>query len=78
MPTALPAGHYWLSVVANQNYTTDNQWFWTLNGTIHNDAAVWREPCSGCFICNFWCDLSNVVGYSADLAFTLKGVSKSA
>ena len=74
----LRAGHYWVSVVANQNFSTDSQWFWTLNGTIHNYAAMWQNQGTDEGGCNFWCDLSNVVGYSADLAFTLKGVSKSA
>ena len=74
----LRAGHYWVSVVANQNFSTDSQWFWTLNGTIHNDTAVWQNPHSSYGTCYTWCDLFNVVGYSADLAFTLKGSSKSA
>ncbi len=70
----LRAGHYWVSVVANQNYTTDGQWYWTLNGTIHNDAAVFESPGCGWSCCDTWCDLfPNVLGYSADFAFTLKG-----
>jgi hypothetical protein len=74
----LGAGHYWVSVVANQNFSTDSQWFWTLNGTIHNYAAMWQNQGTDEGGCNFWCDLYDVIGYSADLAFTLKGLSKSA
>ena len=70
----LRAGHYWVSVVANQNFSTDSQWFWTLNGTIHNYGAKWQNPGNGCCgLCTSWCDLSELIGYSADLAFTLKG-----
>ena len=69
----LGAGHYWVSVVANQNFSTDSQWFWTVNSTIHNYAAMWQNQGTDEGGCNFWCDLFNVIGYSADLAFTLKG-----
>ncbi len=71
----MKAGHYWVSVVANQNYSSGNQWFWTLNGTIHRDDAMWENPGGGFGLdqCVTWCDPSNVIGYSADLAFTLKG-----
>jgi hypothetical protein len=71
----MKAGHYWVSVVANQNYSSGNQWFWTLNGTIHKDDAMWENPGGGFGLdqCVTWCDLSNVIGYSDDLAFTLKG-----
>jgi hypothetical protein len=68
----LGAGHYWVSVVANQNYTTDSQWYWTLNGTVHNDDAQWQNPCGFC-ICETWCTTDGVIGYTADMAFTLKG-----
>ncbi len=71
----LRAGHYWVSVVANQNFSTDSQWFWTLNSTIHNYGAKWQNPSNNgcCGLCDSWCDLSETIGYSADLAFTLKG-----
>ena len=68
----LGAGHYWVSVVANQNYTTDSQWFWTLNGTIHNYDAVWQNP-SDWGICPTWCTTYSLLDYTADTAFTLKG-----
>ena len=75
----LRAGRYWVSVVANQNFSTDSQWFWTLNGTIHHYDAMWQNPASGCCgICPTWCTTFDLLGYSADLAFTLKGSSRLA
>ena len=44
----LKSGHYWVSVVANCGFlTVCGQWGWYLNGTIHNDAAVWENPGNG-------------------------------
>jgi len=70
----LKAGHYWVSVIANQN-NTSSVWYWTLNGTIHKDDAMWENPGGGFGLdqCVTWCGLSNVIRYSGDLAFTLKG-----
>ena len=64
---------YWVSVVANQQFSTDSQWFWSMNGTIHGNDAQWQNPGGGFGICPTWCGTVNVVGYTADFAFTLKG-----
>lgn len=68
---------YWVSVVANQSFATDSQWFWGLNGTINGAKAQWENPNDGFGLsqCVTWCDASNL-GYSDDAAFTLKGTSR--
>lgn len=74
----LKAGTYWVSVQANQNFSTDSQWYWAGNGTIHGSDAQWQNPGGGFGLtqCTSWCDASNVFGYTADLSYKLIGVQR--
>lgn len=72
----LKSGTYWVSVVANQNFSTDSQWYWAGHQPITGFNAQWQNPGGGFGICPTWCDASNVFGYSADLSFTIKGSHK--
>jgi subtilisin family serine protease len=46
-PAVLPAGTYWLSVQANQNFTPNGQWGWTDRTVTSNNGAAWRNPGGG-------------------------------
>ena len=46
-PVTLPAGAYWLSVQANQDYLEDQQWYWTNRTVPSNYPAAWRNPLDG-------------------------------
>jgi hypothetical protein len=68
----LKAGHYWVSVVADINFTAGaGEWGWELSSVIHNDPAVWRNPGGG-GSCETWTTLDECFGYSDDLMFGLK------
>jgi hypothetical protein len=58
---------YWVSVVANLNFTQGGEWGWITNTTVHGHRAVWENP--GGDACKTWCHINN------DLAFDLKGTS---
>src|ERR1051325_2330025 len=64
---------YWGSVIANQNFGTDSQWYWDANQSSNGAHGQWQNPGGGFGICPTWCDDSTVFGYSTDLAFALKG-----
>lgn len=60
----LKAGHYWVSVVANVNYSSGGEWGWFEDANVQNDSAVYRDAGSG------WQSLD------ADLMFDLRGTTK--
>jgi hypothetical protein len=76
----LKSGHYWVSVVANCGFLTGcGQWGWYLNGTIHNDAAVWENPGNGFGTgCTTWGTITKCEAgaYTGDFMFDLQGTSK--
>lgn len=74
----LKAGHYWVSVQVNCNYLSGcGEWGWTMNGTAHNDAAVWQQPGNGAGTgCTSWATLTTCFGYTGDFMFELQGKSK--
>jgi hypothetical protein len=43
----LTAGTYWVSVVANMNFTPSGQWGWNDRTVTSNNPAVWRNPGGG-------------------------------
>ena len=49
LPTvcALPAGTFWLSVQANQNFTPNGQHFWSDRTVQSGSEAAWRNPGNG-------------------------------
>lgn len=44
---ALAAGTYWVSVVANMNFTPSGQWGWSDRTVTSNNPAAWRNPGGG-------------------------------
>lgn len=66
---------YWVSVVANCDFTTCGQWGWIQNTTTHNDPGQWENPGDGFHTgCTTWTDTSTCTGLSSDdYAFDLKG-----
>lgn len=44
---ALAAGHYWVGVIANMNFTPSGQWGWTDRTVTSNSPAAWRNPGGG-------------------------------
>ena len=44
---ALTAGTYWVSVIANMNFTPGGQWGWGDRTTTSNSPAAWRNPGGG-------------------------------
>lgn len=45
---SLKPGHYWLSIVADQNFTIGNgQWSWASSADTFNSPAMWRNPGGG-------------------------------
>jgi len=71
---------YWVSVVANCNFSGCGQWGWVENKTIQNDPAQWENPGGGFGTsCTTWGMNATCLGssiYSGDYAFDLKGKSK--
>lgn len=76
LPTKLKlkAGHYWVSVQANQNFATTGQWAWEGRSTISNDQAEFQQPGNGYATgCTTWTANGTCFGVSDDLMFDLKG-----
>jgi hypothetical protein len=46
-PCVLPAGTFWVSVVANLNFTPGGQWGWQDRTVTANNPAAWRNPGGG-------------------------------
>lgn len=70
----LKAGHYWVGVVANMDYTAHHYLEWGWDGTaIQNDPAMWENPGGGFGVCASWGTNSSCLGYSQDDMFDLKG-----
>ncbi len=72
----LKAGRYWVSVVANCNYTAGcGAWAWETRSPIVGDDAMWQEPglTTGC---KTWGTLTNCLSDPGDFMFALKGKSK--
>jgi hypothetical protein len=69
----LKHGHYWVSVVANQNYLSTGEWGWEGNATINNDPAQWENPGGGFGVgCTTWGPNSSCLGYNQDDMFDIK------
>jgi hypothetical protein len=73
----LGPGHYWMAVQANQDFTTNGQWFWRNRSVQSNSAAAWENPGGGFAVgCITWdvrttC-LTNTAG-QPDQVFRLDG-----
>jgi len=73
----LGPGLYWVSVQANQNFTTNGQWGWTDRTVSVNSGAAWRNPGNGYNTnCSAWGRRSTTCGIDAsapDQVFRLLG-----
>jgi hypothetical protein len=74
----LKSGHYWISVVANDNFTsTGYEWGWDETTAIHGDNAVWENPGAGFGVgCTTWTEVGTCIGTNGDFAFDLQGSAK--
>jgi hypothetical protein len=64
-PVRLRAGTYWVSVVANQNFDPDGQWYWQTRTIANGSEAAWQNPGDGFGTgCTTW---SNMQTCNADL-----------
>jgi hypothetical protein len=67
-------GRYWVSVVANMDFTTGGEWGWETQTTSQGGAALWQNPGGGFGSCTTWGTTGNCVSNGAgDLMFTLRG-----
>lgn len=80
----LKAGHYWVSVQANLDFSSPaEQWYWDTNTTPLGSAAAWQDPNGGWAAlgvpsdCNKWKTLSYCLAGSGDWMFALKGKDKT-
>lgn len=69
----LPAGIYWLSVVADEDFLTFGQWYWATQATQTGNPAYWQNPNDGFgTTCTSWSIVTTCIGNSdPDLAFRL-------
>jgi hypothetical protein len=72
----LKAGHYWVSVIANEEYDPSGEWGWMVNSVQHEDQAMWQNPHRGFDICPTWGAVESCVDQGPDLMFDLRGASQ--
>src|SRR2546423_8510571 len=41
------AGHYWISVQVNMDFSTGGEWGWERNSIVHDNPAAWQNPGDG-------------------------------
>lgn len=65
VPTRIPAGPAWVSVVANMSFTVGGEWGWELSSNNKNHAnSDWENPGNGLSTgCTTWQPVQNCVGY---------------
>jgi VWFA-related protein len=72
----LPAGRYWISVQANQDFPAAGQWAWVERSVQRERPAAWRNPGGGYDSpCDDWGRLASTClsGHDPDLLFRLRG-----
>jgi hypothetical protein len=68
----LRAGTWWVSLVANIDFSAGGEWGWNTNPTVQGSEAVWEDPSGQS--CTSWTPLHVCFGGSpADMAFKLLG-----
>lgn len=71
---ALPQGHYWVSVVANMDFSSGGEWGWENRTVQSGSGAVWQNPGGGFGVgCTSWGSLQTCLGFGPDLMFSLSG-----
>lgn len=77
-PVKLKAGHYWLSVQANQDFGCCGQWYWSESSVINGKMAAWQQPGdawgTGCIT---YQNMQTCWGGKTDFLFALKGRDRS-
>lgn len=74
----LAPGTYWVSVVANMDFTPNGQWGWTERTVASNSPSAWRNPGGGFGTpCTAWGARAATcaVGTQPDVLFSLSGVT---
>lgn len=70
---------YWLSIVANCDYSSCGEWGWVQNIKTHKDPGQWENPAGGLGLgCTSWSDTSSCnlqTDGADDFAFDLRGKS---
>ena len=67
---------YWVSIVANLNFSAGGEWGWVENTVTHNDPGKWQNPGGGFgTVCTTWTDTSTCIPTAGadDFAFELTG-----
>jgi hypothetical protein len=75
----LRPGTYWVSVVANQDFTPNGQWGWENRSVQSGGAAQWQNPGNGFASgCTTWTTLTTCIPTAGgpDFMFALNGKSK--
>jgi len=72
----LKPGHYWVSPVANMNFSSGGEWGWEVQSEINGSEAVWVNPGGGFGVCSTWDTLTNCLGITGDFLFTVTGKLK--
>jgi len=72
----LAPGTYWVSVVANMDFSTGGEWGWNSRTATSNNPAVWQNPGGGFGMCESWTPNATCIGNpgDSDLLFSLSGV----
>jgi len=81
----LKAGHLWVSVQANMNFSPAGEWGWEQSSVVTNDPAQWQNPGDGFGTgCTTWGNEFTCLGIAphagddgVDHLFTLKGKVKT-
>ncbi len=83
----LKAGHYWVSVQVNMDFSKGGEWGWEKQSTVELNRAAWQNPGNGFGTgCTTWgiendClglgpNLPPTIGETGDHMFALKGKTK--
>jgi hypothetical protein len=73
---ALPAGHWWVSVQANMDFSSGGEWGWETRNGQNGTAAVFQNPGDGFATgCTSWTTMTTCIpaGEGPDLMFSLSG-----
>jgi hypothetical protein len=74
---ALPAGHWWVSVQANMDFSSGGEWGWETRTVQNGTGAVFQNPGNGFATgCTSWANMVaclGPLGEGPDLMFSLSG-----
>ena len=68
----LRAGHYWVSVQVNMDFSAGGQWGWDASTVAHGKFPdQWQNPGGGFGICPSWCVVSTLDGSSVSFLYAI-------